>query len=354
MTMRKNLLVAIASLGLVAGCYTLPAQPTDNRDPDLGNDPMMDDVDDDPNPVNQDPMNPDPDPMNPDPDPMNPDPMNPDPMNPDPMNPDPTPDLAAEARAMFNRDVQPLLQGKCSVEACHGGTAVSPIKFCPPNAADYYSVVTSYDRQLTGYFAKADAPLINKIDPGPHNGATYTPAEIAAIGAWLDKELEARTQENPNNPNPTPNPTGPTPGQVSEQLIMEWSGCMNLADWNELEVAQAWAAKGTSEGPCIRCHINGQASFIATDESERMFNVLTTNRYFMLSYFAANVVDVANARMEVNRPAFDRVANGTYPHIEHPQFDVEGNAFDKLTEFYNRTVARKAANTCDAARMPPL
>jgi hypothetical protein len=349
MNMNRNLLTAIASLALVAGCYTLPAQP-DGRKPDLGNDPMNGSedpnydpsIDPDPDP-NQDPME---DPMM---DPM----MDPPPIE-DPTE-DPTPmpgNPLLDAEVLFNDTVRPIMQAKCSATVCHGGTDVSPLKFCPDVPAQYHVVITGYATQLTGYFDKAVAPIIHKVYPGPHPGVMYDAADIAKIEAWLDAEKAAR--QDPNNPNPNPNPTGPSPGEISEQLMTEWSGCMNLAEWNQLEVAQAWAAKGSGEGPCIRCHINGQASFIATDESERMFNVLTTSRFFMSTFFVANVVDLANAKMEVNRPEFERVGNNLYPHIEHPSFNVDGNAMTKLVDFYNLTMARKAAGTCDPPRLPPL
>jgi hypothetical protein len=277
-----------------------------------------------------------------------------DPVDPvDPMEPvepvDPT-DPRGAAIAFFNANVQPILQAKCStVDACHGGTSVSPIKFCPPVAANYHSVVTSYAAQLTGYNVKENAPLIQYVVPGPHSGVTYTAAEITKIGDWLDMELAANA--DPMNPNP--NPTGPGPGQVSEQLIQEWSGCMDLNDWNQTGVAQAWAGKGSGEGPCIRCHINGQASFIATDESERMFNVVASNRYFMQSYFSPDVTDLANAAMKVNRPGLERPGINAFPHTEHPSYNVEGEALDKLIEFYNLTMARKVAGTCGLPRIMP-
>lgn len=347
MSLKRNVLTAIASLGLIAGCYTLPEQPNNKK-------PNLEEEEEVPEDPSYDPS------TDPDPDP-NADPMDPPVMMPmDPIDPpqdptedpiDPT-DPLVEAQILFNDTVRPIMMAKCSATICHGGTDVSPIKFCPDTPAAYHTVITSYTAQVVGYFDKTSAPIIHKVDPGPHPGVTYTPDEIAKIAAWLDAELAARAQQNPNNP--PPNPQGPTPGELSERLLQEWSGCMNLADWNDTGVAQAWAAKGSGEGPCIRCHINGQASFIATDESERMFNVLTTNRYFMSTYFAANVVDMTNPRMEVNRPEFERVGNNLYPHVEHPSFNIDGNAMTKLVEFYDRTMARKAAGTCDTPRLPPL
>jgi hypothetical protein len=142
-----------------------------------------------------------------------------------------------------------------------------------------------------------------------------------------------------------------TPGEVSAALIREWSGCMDLAVWQEEEVADRWANKGSSEGPCIQCHINGQASFIATDDDVRMFDVVSTNQYFMLPYFTPDVTDLGNPRMVVNRDIFARVGSATYPFVAHPLFEVEGQAFTQLTTFYERTRALAAAGTCGPPRI---
>jgi hypothetical protein len=261
----------------------------------------------------------------------------------------------ANAKPLFDSTVAPILEGKCSNAACHSGTGTSPLKFLPPAVTDYYSVVTSYDDRVVGYFDKATAPLLKRIIPGPHypipgttGAVTYTPGELTLIQDWMDAEILARAGGTP--PDPT-DPTLPTPGELSRQLISEWSGCMSLQIWNEEGVAEAWANKGSGEGPCIRCHVNGQASFIATDDSERMFNVLVTNKYFMLSYFAADVTDLSAGTMMVNYDNMMRVGNGEYPHIEHPGFNPDGEAMDRLNAFYTRTMERKLAGTCDPPRL---
>jgi hypothetical protein len=368
MNLRSNLFTLVTAVGMASvACYNIPPpteMPDDNRMERRTR--RQDPAPEDPAPNNnqdpQDPMNPDPDPMTPDPDPEpdpnnpdpTPDPNNPDP-EPDPMNPDPTPtpdpnDPLAAARAMFDADVAPVLQTQCAIEACHGGVGTSPLKFLPGTMAEYYVVVTSYEDRVVGYFDKTVAPMLNRIVPGPHYTAMFTDVEAQKVAAWLDAELAARSAGTPTPPQGGGTPQ-PTPGQVSAQLIAEWSGCMNLADWNQENVAEAWAYLGSGEGPCIRCHINGQASFIATDESERMFNILTTNRYFMLSYFVPNVTDLTNAKMEINTTSFQRVGDSLYPHLQHPNFDENGDAMDALIRFYNATVARKTAGTCDPPRI---
>jgi hypothetical protein len=254
------------------------------------------------------------------------------------------------ARALFDDTVRPILQATCSAATCHGGVGTSPLKFIPPSLDDYYSVVTGYPDRVVGWFDKSVAPMLNRITPGPHYTASYDAAEAQLVRDWLDAEVVARSGGGGGGGGGGGTPT-PTPGETSTALIQEWSGCMDLAIWLEEDVAVRWAQKGSSEGPCIQCHINGQASFIATDDETRMFNVVTTNKYFMQPYFTPDVTDLANARMVINRSIFERVGSAQYPFIAHPLFDVDGQAFQQLTAFYERTMAAMAAGTCAPPRI---
>jgi cytochrome c553 len=259
-------------------------------------------------------------------------------------DPDPTP-VDPAVRALFDDTVAPVVSAKCA--GCHGGPGTSPLKFVPPALGTMYDVVTSYG-QLVGGFDTTSATLYARIVPGPHYGSVYTVDEAAAMTAWLDAERAARA----GGGEPPP-PVGEGPGQVSNRLIAEWSGCMELAAWDAEGVAAAWAELRSSEGPCIRCHVNGQASFIATDDSTRMFNVVSSNRYFLLSFFAADVADLAAAKMVINYDAFVRVATGAPPFNEHPQFDTENDAITALEAFYQKTLARQQAGACDPSRITP-
>jgi cytochrome c553 len=252
---------------------------------------------------------------------------------------------AAAARALFDDTVAPTLEAKCV--ACHGGAGTSPLKFVPADANALYDTVTSYDR-LVGSFDKASAPLLVRLVPGPHNGVSYTSDEAAALTTWLDAELSARRSGG----GPPP-PVTETPGQASARLISEWSGCMELAAWDAEGVASKWANLSSSEGPCIRCHVNGQANMIATDDSTHMFNVVASSPYFLLTFFSADVSEVASAKMVVNYDVFERVANSTPPFLEHPQFDTQNGAIAALERFYQKTLVRKAAGTCDPSRITP-
>jgi hypothetical protein len=282
-------------------------------------------------------------------DPSGDDPSGDDPGGDDPGGDDPTPPpgdpIDPAVRALFDDGVAAVVQAKCA--GCHGGPGTSPLKFVPTDLAAMYDTVTSYTQLVGGYDA-ASAALYARIVPGPHYGAVYTDAEAAAMTGWLDAERAARA----GGGEPPP-PAGEGPGQVSNRLIAEWSGCMERASWDAEGVAVAWAELRSSEGPCIRCHVNGQASFIATDDSARMFDLVTSNRYFLLSFFAADVSDLATAKMVINYDAFQRVATGAPPFLEHPQFDTQNDAMTALEVFYQRTLARQQAGQCDPPRVTP-
>jgi hypothetical protein len=274
------------------------------------------------------------------------DPMNPDP-DPNP-NPNPTTDPAAEAaRMLFDTTVAPIIMAKCSNGACHGAPGQDPLRFVPAGPITaYYDTVTSYT-QVVADFQKSQAPLLNRLVPTPHFGLTYDAAETMAIEVWLDAEYAWRSTTT----NPIPMPTGP--GAIEEQLIQEWSGCMDLATFTTENVAEEWAYLDSGEGYCLRCHFNGYEGFIASDETTRVFNILTTDRTQMRGYFAPDLTDMANPKMVINTQVITRVANGLPPNIEHPRFDEVSTAMDALNRFYTATMARKAAGTCDPPRMPP-
>ena len=246
-------------------------------------------------------------------------------------------------RSLFDSTVAPTLQAKCV--GCHGGPGTSPLKFVPADVNAMYDTVTSYDRLVSG-FDKASAPLLTRLVPGPHNGVSYTTDEAASLSAWLDAELAARGGTH------LP-PASETPGQASDRIIAEWSGCMELAAWDAEGVASAWANLPSNQGPCIRCHVNGQANMLATDDSTRMFNLDASSPYFLLTFFSADVTDVASAKMVVNYDEFERVGNNAPPFLEHPQFDPQNSAIAALERFYQKTLARKAAGTCDPSRITP-
>jgi hypothetical protein len=359
MSLRIAFLAAVASAAFaVVSCGvpdpgsgdtpTLHGRTPTNQSPT--NDPGETGVDMNANMGAPGPNNPPSNPPPSDPPPSNPPPANPPPDNMPPANPPPTMpppnnQAAMLAKSMFDMNVAPVLMAKCAGAMCHGGTGTSPLKFIGTAAlSQYYLTVTSYS-QVVGTFDKATAPILTKISAG--HFATYTPTEITNIGAWLDQEVLARMMGG------TTTSTVQGPGQIAAQLVREWSGCMTLADWDQTGVAIAMAQLQSEQGPCIRCHVNGYETFWATDQSQRMFDALTTSSDFMAPYFVPDLSNMAAPKMIVNIELLTKVANGTAPFIEHPRFDINNQAFQKLNDFYTQTMAHKTAtpSTCAAPRL---
>jgi hypothetical protein len=310
----KLSLAAFASLGLmVAGCLggyepATPQQPSAPADPPA-----------DPPPVNTPPTTPPPG-----------------------ATPPPVTVTPSSEKPNFVNNVQPILAATCATAACHTAPGASPIRFLPVNAADTYETVIAFsDKLVANTFDKTKAQILLKIAPG-HYTATYTPAQVAAIQAWLDGEVVARS-------------AAPVQPNERVKLMSEWSGCMKLTDWNAEGVAVAWANKGTNEGQCKQCHVNAQG-WLATEDSTRAFNILTkspnprTGGRFMEYYFVPDTTDPAAPKMIINRGMLLRAAGG---NAQHPTFNVDGDAMQRLVRFYDKAMAHKAAKTCDPPAFLP-
>ncbi len=246
------------------------------------------------------------------------------------------------AKTMFNANVQPILM-RCSASACHGGTATSPTQFAYSMPTMYDNIV-GYAGRVLGNFDKTQATIISKVTAGGHNGQSYTSAEVTSIGAWLDQEKLERTASG--------NTTDPRTA-----LLMKWSGCMVKTEWDSAGVATAWAQKttDTTNTACQQCHVNGQG-FFANADSTRMFDVLTTTAnpaggWFLEMYFTVDMTtDPANPKIIINKDLLTRASTG---YAQHEKFSVTTDrngtapyAYDKLTTFYNQTMAHLTAGTC--------
>lgn len=140
-----------------------------------------------------------------------------------------------------------------------------------------------------------------------------------------------------------------TPAQITTALLKEWSGCMSLASFQAAQMASRWSALSSSGGNCGTCHNTGANGFIATANESVFFSAISTNKYYLLGYFAVNL---AQAKMVINTTNFAVVGGAQPPHTEHPTFPQSNAAMTALDQFYAATVARKAAGTCDPPRLP--
>jgi hypothetical protein len=248
-------------------------------------------------------------------------------------------DLAA-AKKKFDDNVFPVLTQKCSGGACHAqtGTGGSVTKFVATLATDGHKVATEYTA-LVGNFTSSAAPVLTMIKGGNHKAVTYTSAEEANIVEWLDAEVTARNV-NPNNPPPQ---SGETLSQATERVLSAFAGCMQYTDFQTANMANAWGnLTAQNNQQCENCHATGGEGFIASRQSQFMYDVVSTKKYFFLQYFTVDLTQGAMAaKVVINQASFIGVSNGTDPHREHPRFNATQNqGMTALTQFYNATMAR--------------
>ncbi len=230
--------------------------------------------------------------------------------------------------AIFTAQVAIAVNQACSPGgACHSTQA--PAFIAAEQAAAYTTIKNYRDQLFLGYDPATSRLLIN--GNGTHYNATFDQTAIDAIALWLAAEKQAVDAGGGEEPSP----------------LALWSGCMNLEDWQAAGVADAWADKGTGQGNCDACHNLGADGFMASNQDARVFNTITTSPAFMPSYFT---LDAAGTGVMINRPRFEAVANGTPPHQAHPRFNVDGDAMNRLQNFYNTTLQRQANDQCEAPR----
>jgi hypothetical protein len=254
-------------------------------------------------------------------------------------------DAAAQAKKLFEDNVHPISLQYCS--GCH--TAGMPqgnvTAWVSPDLTNAYVTAVGY-QALIGDWTPTGAPILtkitntNKTSDDPHKSIMYTDSEIAKITDWLNKELEARGATGGGTP------MGPeTPGQVSERLLQEWSGCMTLTNFEAADMRQ-WGNSQSNEGRCKTCHNLGEQGMIASDTSTpNFFNYITTDKYYMLQYFSVDLSKgVEMATIMVNTRSFEGVGLGLPPHNAHPPFQPDQiDGYQALQNFYQTTMAAKMA-----------
>ena len=243
---------------------------------------------------------------------------------------DTEPSEIGTAQALFDNNVRPIIGATCNPGgACHATTDPAFITADPTQA--YSTINIHKDRLFTGYDAALSRLLIN--GEGGHYGATYTADDVSAIEAWLAQEkLDADAGG----------------GGQTVSALQTWSGCMNLDEWEASNVANLWADKDAdNQGDCDACHNLGADGFMASNDSVRVFENITTNPNLMPSYFTQTADGTS---VVINRARLEKVGNQLAPHEAHGAFNVEGNAMDALQAFYDLTVSRQLAGNCEPPR----
>ena len=240
---------------------------------------------------------------------------------------------ATMGRAKFKSDVHPVI-GKCSGGGCHNTDAVSGAlsKFynIDPDAS-YNATVQA--PLLVGQFASI-APILSHISAG-HKGVMYTADEQAKITGWLSVEATERAGGNGSGNPPPPDP---------KIALREWSGCMSLTNFTTAKMPTAWGGLAAANGQkCVNCHLNGLGILINAD-ANIFFNSMSQQSYFMLKFFTVD----NTGKVIMNTGSFTNAST----MAGHPTFNPTTNAgMTALKDFYDLTLARKTAGTCDPARL---
>jgi hypothetical protein len=250
---------------------------------------------------------------------------------------------ADTARIAFNTDVYTTISNKCG--GCHkmGATAsvqapgfINPTTPATDDHAAYNTVTTT--PQAVGDFS-TNANIL-QLPLSGHQGTSYTATEKAAVTNWLNLEVAWRS-------------SGPTGSQPLD-LIAQWSGCMTQTDFdaasNNTGMAQAWANQvNTNEGVCKQCHVNGTSNMIATPQNTYMFQLMSTDRNYLMTFFTIDTTAVPNKVM-VNQTPFMIAASGLTASGQHPRGwnATQNNGMTALQDFYTKTMAHLTASpsTC--------
>lgn len=282
----------------------------------------------------------------------------PDPNDPeDPVDPvDPT-DPTATAKAFFDSDVKPMVQG-CAAVGCHSGAGTDPLKFMGPGGeANYYTSLTGY-AVMHGNWNLQSAQLKVRLELDaqggvPHYGyQPWNADQLSVLEQWFTLERDAR--ETTGDPIPDPTDPGTSPGDT-RSLFAQWSGCMTLDNWEASQMG-SWADKGTSEGPCVSCHNNGEHLLHTNDNNTTMF-MMNQYELFIIGFFAAQINPDATGEIV---PAYDklvRMGQGNTLGSLHPTYNTniqDDVYFQRLTDFYERTKALKDAGQCNPPGFPAL
>ena len=169
---------------------------------------------------------------------------------------------------------------------------------------------------------------------------------IALLSANACTGTMDSTPGGPDGSNTTTLPdTGPTtdgPIGVGDNYV-RWMKCMRLSDFQAANMTTAWNnIRAQNNTRCSTCHETGGEGFIVSQSESRFYEVVSTNKYYALMFFAIKAL--APFKVDANDITMLGVSQGQDPHREHPRFDpTPGLAASR--DFAARTQARFEANS---------
>ncbi len=264
-----------------------------------------------------------------------------------------TPPGSEAAKQAFDDNVYGIFTAKCI--GCH--SAAGPVGnisgFVHPEASKGWETATQF-QSLVGSYTANTAPVLLKITAG-HQGVTYSSDETNKITAWLDAEVLWRNGGGSGSGSGSGSGGGETPAQATQRLLAEWSACMTKTNFDAANMANAWGNMTANNNQrCSNCHASGDGGFIASVDSQLFFDVISSNKYYMLQYFSVklDLANLANSKVEINTKSFLGVSQGQDPHREHPRFNATtNNGMNALNNFYNTTMTAVTAGNCGPSKL---
>ncbi len=258
------------------------------------------------------------------------------------------------ARGLYEENVHPIMALKCG--GCHSlaGPIGNLSGFVSADKSTSHATVLGFT-SVVGSFAPTTAPILLKVTGG-HQGTNYTSDETNKITEWLNQEvLEQNGGGGSGSGSGSGTTTGETPAAASQRVLAEWSACMTKTNFDAANMASAWGnLTANNNQRCSNCHASGDGGFLASPDSTLMFEVVSSNKYYMLQYFHVklDLANLANSKIEINTASFTGVSNGQAPHLEHPRFNATtNNGMTALQAFYTSTAAAVATGGCGPTKL---
>jgi hypothetical protein len=241
------------------------------------------------------------------------------------------------AREAFDGTVVGPLTASCA--SCHTSSQPGPGgDFLGAGEADYYAQLKADARMIgTG---PSSSLLLNK---GAHAGPAFTPAQQAAVSAWIT--LETAPASAPDGGAAGGAGAGGAGGAAgfasAAQALTAFGDCMALADWDASGMGDL-GQQNTTQGRCTACHNTGAGAAFLSDDSAQTFEA--NRRTPFLLKLVTTSVNGDGSFADILQ-AF-RMRDKGLPGTQHPQYILSDARIASLDQFFRLTYARWTGGPC--------
>ncbi|MEO1172788.1 MAG: hypothetical protein AAFX94_12180 [Myxococcota bacterium] len=258
---------------------------------------------------------------------------------------------AAEARALFDTDVVPILNAKCAL--CHAGDSGETPNFLGATETDFYETLVA-DTRYVGDPADGSLLLTYPEHAGPLS--FFDSSEHSAVLGWLTQETALRFASAP--PPVADPPPGETvvPATNTREALSRFGACMSQAEWESLNMGNVALQDTDDNGNCAACHSAGESGTFLSDDSAETFLTTSTRPFpYGLKYVAGTVDDDGDfAGLVVNTRLIDKGQEACDGEGCHPRYTMSDENVEAISAFVTATLARAEDLADDCTRLPWL